>query len=215
VPAVPAGNDTHGESDAAVHAQVAAVVTLIEPLDPAAGGVTASGDTLNVQACVGGGVGVGVGVGLGVGVGVGVGVGAGVGLGVGLGVGVGVGLGVGVGVGAAAAACSTYTAWSATSALPVRAAPVFGSTVSRIVEEPLCDVDETCIQLSLAVAVQVQADDAVSMRTDRLPPPTPIVPDVGLTVKWQVAASCAMTTCASFTDSVARRVEGSTFAVTR
>ncbi len=222
VPEAPPVIDSHDASEVAVHPHVEDVVTATVPVPPLAPTVIWSGATLNAQGAgvgSGGGVGVGAGVGVGVGVGVGAGVGVGVGVGAGVGVGVGagagVGVGVGVGVGAGAPACSIDTTWPAMSALPVRDPAAFASAVRRIVPGPDCDVALTRTQGSCGTAVHAHAADAVSTRTVMLPPDASSVAVVGVTEKRHGAASCAMTTCASFTVTVPRRVVGSTFGLTR
>jgi hypothetical protein len=100
-------------------------------------------------------------------------------------------------------------------AVPERAAPVFASIVSAVEPVPLFDAASACIHDEPDAAVHAHAADAVSTLTVTRPPSGPGLAEVGDTVKRHGAASCATTIWASLTISVARRVEGSTFAPTR
>jgi len=141
------------------------------PAPPSAAIDTCSGATVNVHGVGDGGGGEGPGVGVGVGVGSGEGVGAGVGAGVGVGAGLG-----------GTAACSIRTAWPATTAVPVRAPPVFASMVSVVLPVPLAEAGLTCIHEESDAAVHAHAADAVSTLTVRRAPPDPGLAEVGDTV---------------------------------
>jgi hypothetical protein len=120
--------------------------------------------------------------GVGAGVGVGVGVGLGVGVGVGVGVGLGDGVGDGVGVVGGTAACSTRMDCPATTTVPVRATPLFASTVNVAEPAPFCEFGLICSHAESDEVVHPQAADAVCTFTDRRPPSTPTDPEVGETV---------------------------------
>jgi hypothetical protein len=132
-----------------------------------------------------------------------------------VGVGAGVGTGAGAGLGGTTAACSIRIACPATMAVPVRAAPVFASMVSVVAPVPLFDAGSTCIHDDSDAAVHAQADDAVSTLTVRRALSGPGLAEVGDTLNWHWAASCATTIWELLTVSVARRAEGSTFEPTR
>jgi len=87
--------------------------------------------------------------------------------------------------------------------------------VSVVAPVPLFEAESTCIHDESDATVHEHIADAVSTLTVRRALSGPGLADVGDTLNWHGAASCATTTCALLTVNVARRVAGSTFVPTR
>jgi hypothetical protein len=116
----------------------------------------------------------------------------------------------------AAAACVTVIVWPATVMAPIRASPAFCPTVKVAVPLPaVADCFVIPIQATLLAAVHVHAAALAVTVTVSGPPAAETVGSGEATVNRQTPGSCATTTCASLTSTIARRADGSAFAAAR